>query len=258
MDNYGLVSVITPSYNSADFIAETIEAILAQTYTNWELLITDDCSTDMTCEIVDKYASKDARIKLFRLTKNSGAGVARNNSIKEAKGRYIAFCDSDDCWLPEKLEKQLEFMKKMNSSFSCTSYFTCDEEGNLNGKIIAPKKISFFNLVCNDNMGCLTTIYDAEKLGKYFMPTIRKRQDWGYKLIIIQKSKYAHGLNEYLARYRLRTSSLSANKLNLVKYNINVYKQVLHYSAFRSWATFFFLFMPCYIWKKIKYRLQNK
>ena len=237
MQDYGLVSIITPSYNSADFIAETIEAVINQTYSNWELLITDDCSTDLTCEIVERYAKEDKRIKLFQLSKNSGAGIARNNSIKEAKGRYIAFCDSDDCWLPEKLEKQLEFMNKNNYSFSCTSYYTCDEEGNLIGKIIAPKKISFFNLVCNDNMGCLTTIYDAEKLGKHYMPTIRKRQDWGYKLILIQKSKYAHGLNECLARYRLRKSSLSANKLNLVKYNINVYKQVLGYSAFRSWFT---------------------
>lgn len=257
MKNFGLVSIITPSYNSADFIIETIESVLAQTYTNWELLITDDCSSDNTCNIINKYVQKDSRIKLFQLTQNSGAGVARNNSIKEAKGDYIAFCDSDDCWLPEKLEKQLEFMEQNNSTFSCTSYFTCEENGTPKGKIIAPSKISYFDLICNDNMGCLTTMYNAKVLGKHYMPTIRKRQDWGYKLIIIQKSKYAHGMKECLAKYRLRNDSLSANKMRLVKYNINVYKEVLHFSTLKAYLTFIFLFMPSYIWKKMKNRINN-
>lgn len=257
MKSYGLVSIITPSYNSAKFISETIESILAQTYTNWELLITDDCSSDNSCAIINDYAIKDKRIKLFQLTKNSGAGVARNNSLKEAKGDYIAFCDSDDCWLSEKLEKQLEFMEQYNSTFSCTSYFTCNEDGTLKGKIIAPTKISYFDLICNDNMGCLTTMYNAKVLGKHFMPTIRKRQDWGYKLIIIQKSKYAHGMKECLAKYRLRNNSLSSNKVALVKYNINVYKQVLNYSTIKAYLIFLFLFMPSYLWKKLKYYINN-
>ena len=257
MKNYGLVSIITPSYNSANFIIETIESIIAQTYTNWELLITDDCSSDNSYSIINDYAIKDKRIKLFQLTKNSGAGVARNNSIKEAKGDYIAFCDSDDCWLPEKLEKQLEFMEQNNSTFSYTSYFTCEEDGTPKGKIIAPLKISYFDLICNDNMGCLTTMYNAKVLGKHFMPTIRKRQDWGYKLIIIQKSKCAHGMKECLAKYRLRNDSLSANKMGLVKYNINVYKEVLHFSTLKAYLTFMFLFMPSYIWKKMKNRINN-
>lgn len=257
MNNYGLVSIITPSFNSAEFISETIESILSQTYTNWELLITDDCSTDNTPDIVSKYMQLDNRIKLFHLGKNSGAGVARNNSIKEAKGRFFAFCDSDDCWLPEKLEKQLSFMQENNCSFSCTSYFTCEENGAIKGKIIAPSKISYFNLICNDNMGCLTTMYDTEKLGKLFMPTIRKRQDWGYKLMIIQKSKYALGMKECLAKYRLRNNSLSANKINLVKYNINVYKEILKYSTLKAYLIFLFLFMPSYIYKKIKYKIIN-
>lgn len=111
-----LVSIITPSYNSAAYIAEMIESILAQTYTNWELLITDDCSTDDSVKIIESYATKDSRIKLFRLASNSGAGIARNKSIEEARGRYIAFCDSDDLWKPQKLEKQVEFMQKTDMS----------------------------------------------------------------------------------------------------------------------------------------------
>jgi len=127
MDNFGLVSIITPSYNSSSFIAETIESILSQTYLNWELLITDDCSTDRSVEIIERYIQRDSRIKLFRLEKNCGAGVCRNRSISEAKGRFIAFCDSDDRWCPEKLEKQLAFMRGKDCALSYTSYMTCDE-----------------------------------------------------------------------------------------------------------------------------------
>ena len=191
------------------------------------------------------------------MAQNSGAGVARNNSIQNAKGRFLAFCDSDDCWLPQKLEKQLQFMIENNCSFSYSSYYTCEENGNIKGKIIAPSKISYFDLICNDNMGCLTTIYDTEKLGKLYMPTIRKRQDWGYKLMIIQKSKYAFGMKECLAKYRVRNNSLSANKVALVKYNINVYKQVLNYSPIKAYLIFLFLFMPSYLWKKLKYYINN-
>ena len=112
MKDFDLVSIITPSYNSSSFIAQTIESILSQTYVNWELLITDDCSTDNTRDIVEYYQRKDSRIKFFQLKQNAGAAVARNHSIRMARGRYIAFCDSDDRWYPEKLEKQLAFMKE--------------------------------------------------------------------------------------------------------------------------------------------------
>lgn len=253
MTDYGLVSIITPSYNSAEFVEETINSILVQTYTNWELLITDDCSSDNTCEIVERYAGRDSRIKLFRLSRNSGAGVARNKSIEEAKGRFIAFCDSDDCWLPEKLEKQLAFMEEKGSDFSFTSYYVCQEQGSIYGRMIAPEKASFFDLVCDDCIGCLTAMYNVEALGKFYMPTIRRRQDWGLWLTIIQKSKYAYGLKECLALYRLRSNSLSSNKLALVSYNINVYRKVLQYSLLKSYLVFIFLFMPAYTWKKLKY-----
>lgn len=257
MKDYGLVSVITPSYNSACFIKETIESILSQTYTNWELLITDDCSTDNTEIIVKEYTQKDNRIKFFKLEKNSGAGVARNHSINKAKGRFIAFCDSDDYWYPNKLEKQLAFMEKEDSTFSFTSYNVCSEKGTIKGQILAPKKASFFDLICDDCIGCLTAMYNAEKLGKFLMPTIRKRQDWGLWLNIIQKSEFAHGMPECLACYRLRTQSLSANKFSLVKYNVNVYKQVLNYPTYKAYLTFLFLFMPSYTLKKIKNRIHN-
>lgn len=140
MDNYGLVSIITPSYDCADFIGETIDSILSQTYTNWELLITDDCSTDKSRDIIREYADNDSRIKLLKLEKNSGAGVARNNSIKEAKGRFIAFCDSDDRWFPDKLEKQLAFMAAKDCQMSHTSYLTCDEVDKITGIVVCRRK----------------------------------------------------------------------------------------------------------------------
>lgn len=191
------------------------------------------------------------------MTKNSGAGVARNQSIKEAKGRYIAFCDSDDCWLPEKLDKQLAFMEIMGSNFSYTSYYCMSENGIPKGSVIVPSRVNLFNLICDCSIGCLTAMYNAEVLGKFYMPTIRKRQDWGLWLTIIQKSRYAHGMTECMARYRLRSNSLSANKLALVKYNVNVYKQVLGYSSIRAYLTFLFLFMPAYTMKKIRNRFCN-
>ena len=177
MNDLGLVSIITPSYNCASFIRETIESIKTQTYKNWELIITDDCSTDNSCEIISEYVAKDPRIKLFHLDKNSGAGVARNNSIKEATGRFVAFCDSDDRWYPEKLEKQLAYMQAKDCAMSHTSYMTCSENDNITGIIVCKKRESLKSMCKDDKMGFLTVIYDTSKTGKIYMPELRKRQD---------------------------------------------------------------------------------
>lgn len=253
--DFGLVSIITPSYNSADYIAETIETILAQTYTNWELLITDDCSSDKTCEIVYEYCSKDSRIKFFQLDKNSGAGVARNNSIKEAKGRFIAFCDSDDCWYPTKLEKQLEFMVKNGYEFTCTSYDCCNENNEIVGFVSCKKKITYLSLLKDNSIGCLTSMYDISRIGKIYMPTIRKRQDWGLWLAIIKKTKYVYGLQEPFAKYRIRSNSISSNKLAMLKYNYRLYKEVEGFSCLISFLLLTLYFLPYYFYKKIKQRL---
>lgn len=245
-----LVSVITPSYNSSLYIEATIQSILAQTYSNWELLITDDCSTDNTIDIVNRYVQQDSRIKLFCLEKNSGAGIARNHSIREARGRYIAFCDSDDRWLPEKLERQIAFMKKKDAAFSYTSYYVCSEGEEIRGKILCKPTINYYSLLKDNSIGCLTAMYDTHILGKMYMPEIRKRQDWGLWFLIIKKIKIAYGLQEPLAIYRVRKSSVSSNKWNLIKFNLNVYRTVLHFSFLQAWCTFLFLFLPTYMYKK--------
>ena len=185
--DFGLVSIIMPSYNSSKYIAKTIDSIVSQFYTNWELLITDDCSTDNTCEIIKEYAAYDQRIKLFVMEENKGAGVARNKSIEEAKGRYIAFCDSDDRWKPEKLEVQLRFMVENRVEICYSSYLKCNENDKVFGIVIAPSKISYKKMTRNDYIGFLTCIYDTHQIGKIYMPTLRKRQDWAWKILLMKK-----------------------------------------------------------------------
>lgn len=258
MKNYGLVSIVTPSFNCSRFIRETIEAIQAQTYNNWELLVTDDCSTDNSREIISEYALADSRIRLLCLDKNSGAGVARNNSIKAAKGRWIAFCDSDDRWLPRKLELQLEFMEQNGVALSYTDYYVCDEESVLCGYVKCLTRLSYAKILRDNGIGCLTAIYDAEKIGKHYMPIIRKRQDWCLWISIIKDCGEARGLQEPLALYRKRSGSISSNKVEMLRYNYRVYHQVLGYSAIISTFLLTFYFLPYYFYKKIKQRKDDK
>ena len=257
MKDYGLVAIITPSYNSSMFIPETIEAICNQTYQNWELLITDDCSTDNSVSIIKSYANKDSRIKLLKTDVNSGAGVCRNESIKAAKGRYIAFCDSDDVWMPQKLEKQLAFMKQKDCALSYSSYMIMDENNNVYGAVISTKEVDKNSMICDCGIGCLTAMYDTGKVGKMYMPLIRKRQDWELWLSILDKCKVAYGLKEPLAYYRIRKDSISSNKVSLIKHNIRVYQIVLNYSTLKSYLVFFFCFLPHYFFKKIRVRLNS-
>ena len=252
-----LVSIITPSYNSEQYIGQMIESIIAQTYSNWELLITDDCSTDNSYSIIQSYADKDSRIKLFKLSTNSGAGVARNKSIEHAKGRYIAFCDSDDWWLPNKLQIQIDFMKNNQVQMCYSSYFTCDEENSITGIVVSYKKISYKHIIKDDSIGFLTCIYDTKDIGKIYMPSIRRRQDWALKIMLLQKCSTAYGVLQPLAYYRIRKGSLSNNKFRLVRYNVQVYKDILHYSTLRAWCVFIFIFSPNYILKKLRLRIIN-
>lgn len=258
MTDYGLVSIITPTYNSAAFVAETIEAIIAQTYSNWELLITDDCSTDSTIDIVQKYCEIDSRIKLFKLEKNSGAGVARNNSIREAKGRFIAFCDADDRWYPEKLEKQLCLMTEEDIALSYTSYDTSNEEGEIIGRVNCLKSLNYLKILRDNGIGCLTAMYDTEKIGKCYFPSIRKRQDWCLWIDIIKKFGPAYGLQTPLSIYRIRKGSISSNKFAMLKYNYNVYRQVLQFNRLTSFMLLVGYFLPYYLYKKIKQRIEYK
>lgn len=224
-----LVSIITPAYNSSKFIEETIQSVLAQTYTDWELLITDDCSTDKTVEIVEKYVTRDSRIKLFVLDQNSGAAAARNNSLARAQGKYIAFLDSDDLWLPQKLALQLSYMQEHDCAFSFSDYTLMNEDGvDLNKVIHAPKKINYHQYLRNTIIGCLTVIIDKETVGDFYMPNIPTSQDMATWLSIMKKGIVAYGIPKVLAQYRLVEHSNSAKKIKASRDVWRVYRDIEH------------------------------
>jgi glycosyltransferase involved in cell wall biosynthesis len=258
MNRYGKVSVVTPAYNCEDLIGATIESILAQTYEDWELLITDDCSTDGTREVVERYVQRDSRIHLLRLEKNGGAGAARNNSIRAAKGRFIAFCDSDDRWTPDKLERQLKFMTDGGYGLTYTSYEVCDEQDNICGYVECLPWLNYARILRDNGIGCLTAIYDRDKVGLFEMPMLRRRQDWCLWLDIIRHSGTAYGLKEPLAIYRVRSGSLSRNKVAMLRWNYRVYHQFLGYNKVVSCLMMGGYFLPYYFYKKLKQKFGGK
>ncbi len=228
-----LVSIITPTYNCAKFIGATIESVLNQTYQNFEMIIVDDASKDNTEEVVKSF--KDKRIKYIRLSKNSGPAVARNRAMEEAKGKYMAFLDSDDLWKKEKLEKQINFIKKNKYKIICSDYEQIDEEGNKLNKIIpCKKKVNYNGILLSCPVGNSTVFYDVSKLGKFKVPNIRKRNDDALWLQILKKEEYMYGQKEVLMEYRIRQNSVSSNKLSLIKYHWQLYREIEHLSVIRS------------------------
>lgn len=212
MKNNGLVSVIMPSYNTAKYIAESIESVMGQTYPYWELIIVDDCSTDDTDSVVAKYLS-DTRIRYLKNEKNSGAAISRNYALQEAKGKWIAFLDSDDVWLPEKLEKQIAFMLEKNCSFSYTNYEEVDESSNPLGVVVTgPKRITEKGMLAYCWVGCLTVMYDADAIGLVQIQDIRKNNDYAMWLQVCRKAD-CYLLNETLGKYRKRTGSISRHSI---------------------------------------------
>ena len=250
--NETLVSIIMPSYNSAAYIADSIESILRQTYKDWELLIVDDCSEDDTVNIITRYASQDKRIHLFQLEQNMGSGHTRNHGIENASGRYLAFCDSDDQWLPHKLERQIAFMKERGCSIVYGSYIVCNDDGERCGVIMAPKQQTLKQMKHDSKIGFLTVMIDTKRCPKFPMPTLRKRQDWAYLLMILQKCGVAYAVQEPLAIYRHRKTSLSAKKFGLIFYAAQVYQLVFGYSKLGAYAYLFCIFLPNYFWKRFQ------
>ena len=230
-----LVSIITPTYNCGKFIGRTIESVQKQSYENWEMIIVDDCSKDNTKEIVEEYIKNDSRIKYHILEKNSGAAVARTTAMELAHGKYMAFLDSDDIWKSDKLEKQLAYMKETNINFSCTAYEQIDEEDTKLGRVIKTvKKTDYNRLLLDCPVGNSTVMYNVEEMGKFAVPNIRKRNDDALWLQMLKKEKYIWGMNEVLMEYRVRENSISSNKLSLIKYHWQLYREIEHLNVLRS------------------------
>ena len=208
----GLVSIIMPSWNTARFIRESIDSVRNQTYTNWELLIVDDCSTDNTDEIVASYS--DERIRYFKNEKNSGAALTRNRAMREARGEWIAFLDSDDLWTTEKLERQLQFMKENNYVFSYHEYVKIDEESKpLNIYVSGPEVVTKHKMYNYGYPGCLTFMYSAKAMGLIQIKDIKKNNDYAILLKLCKKAD-CYLLKENLAEYRIRKKSISHDKLS--------------------------------------------
>jgi glycosyltransferase involved in cell wall biosynthesis len=229
-----LVSIVMPLFNSSGFVSRAIDSVFAQTYQGWELIIIDDCSNDGSYEIADKYAKKDKRVKLIRLAENKGSAVTRNFGIENAKGRFIAFLDSDDMWVPQKLEKQIKFMNNKGAVLSYTAYQKIDEQGNPGGVVHVPLRVSYTDTLKSNRIGCSTAIYDAEKLGKLYMPDIRRRQDQGLWLKILKKGYAAYGIDEPLTFYRVRQDSISGNKIKTLKDQWRIYREIEQLSLLKS------------------------
>lgn len=230
-----LVSIIMPAHNSSGYIEQSIESIRNQTYENWELIIINDCSTDNTKEICEAYKEKDSRIILVNLEKNVGVANARNIAIQNAKGKYVAFLDSDDLWKNIKLEKQLELMQKHRYTFVYSSYEIINETGERAGKVIeVPKEISYEDLLKVNSIGCLTVIIDKEKIKYLEMPTI-KHEDYATWLTILKSNNIkAYGVTESLAYYRKTPNSVSANKFKSIVWSWKIYHDYLGYNKFVS------------------------
>ncbi|MCH1987043.1 glycosyltransferase family 2 protein [Achromobacter xylosoxidans] len=228
MDNASLVSIITPAYNAAAFVEKMVQSVQAQDYKNWELLITDDCSKDNTREIISGLSLADPRIRLIRQPENGGPAAARNASVAAAAGRYIAFLDSDDWWLPEKLSGQLRFMQHKNAALSYTSYRRVDRDGlNPGHLIIPPDSLTYSQLLKNTAIATSTVIVDRDQTGPF---SLRKTyyDDFVLWLELLGRGFTAYGFTEDLMRYRVVANSVSRNKGRSAKMVWNTYRRDLN------------------------------
>lgn len=218
-----LVSIITPAYNAAHFISDTIESVLCQSYQNWELIIVDDKSRDSTGDIVKEYQGRDSRIKYIEHDVNKGPAGARNTGLENAQGRYIAFLDSDDIWKQEKLQKQIDFMSKNNCGFCFSSYRRMSEDGSRVSKPLnIPAEIRYEDLLKNTTIGTLTVVLDKKLTGKIYAPENVGYDDFAMWLYILKKGLVAKGIKEDLALYRIMNKSISSNKIRAARWVWNI------------------------------------
>jgi glycosyltransferase involved in cell wall biosynthesis len=235
-----LVSIITPAFNCENTIKETYESIKNQSFYSWEWIIVEDHSNDNSFTIIKDIVKNDRRVIFFQTSKNSGAAIARNLGISNAKGRYVAFLDADDLWEKEKLTSQITFMEKNNYSFTFTNYDLLYSNGKIRKHRIKKDVVTYKQLLKTNYIGCLTVVYDASILGKIFMPLdCEKREDHGAWLDITRKGVNAYRLDEYLSIYRIGNESVSSNKAKMMKYQYRLYRKHEKFCAIKSlWFTF--------------------
>lgn len=254
MRDHGLVSIITPAWNCARFICETIHSVLSQTYQNWEMIISDDFSTDNIEEVIEPYIKGDSRIKYICNDKNRGAAITRNNALKIAKGKWIAFLDSDDLWEPEKLEKQLGFMVENGYKFSYTSYQEINDSSTETGALIrGPKHVSKLGMYAFCWPGCLTVMYERDAVGLIQIEDIKKNNDYAMWLKVCQRED-CYLLDEVLAKYRRgRVGSISTHGYStMIRWHYKLWHEAMKMNVIASvfWTC---INLVCGLYKKIFY-----
>jgi teichuronic acid biosynthesis glycosyltransferase TuaG len=229
-----LISIITPSWNVEGLIGETIASVQAQTFSDWELLIADDCSTDNTAAVIESFAAKDPRVKLIRQPRNGGPALARQAAIEQAQGRFIAFLDSDDLWLPTKLERQIAFAREHRAALSYTGFRRINEDGSVTGRLISvPASLTYDQLLRNTAIATLTAMIDRDISGPIAMKN-EGYDDFCLWLDVLRPGHVAYGLNEDLARYRVRGVSVSSRPLRSAGWVWRIYRNVERLSLLKS------------------------
>jgi teichuronic acid biosynthesis glycosyltransferase TuaG len=242
------VSVITPAYNASRYLAEAVASVQSQTFSDWEMIIVDDCSTDNTYELACSLAEKDKRIIIIKHENNSGVATARNTALEAATGDFIAFLDSDDLWMPDKLEKQLTFMENNDYALTYTMYQKFQSDTGQRGKIIkAKEKMTAAAIYGNTSIGCLTVMVNRKKVGEFRMPLIKHTEDNCTWQEILSRGFVAYGLKENLALYRESNASLTNNKKKAAKQQWDTYRKYYKFSVLRS--AFYF---SCYAFNAVK------
>lgn len=229
------VSIITPVYNASRFLNKTAESVFDQTYTNWEWILVDDCSTDGSWSILKSLEKKDSRIRVFKNEENLKSGKTRNFAIKNAKGRFIAFLDSDDLWHKEKLSIQIPFMLNNQYYFSHTSYGYISENGEkIKSTFHVRKEVDYYNLLKRTEISCLTAIYDAESIGKFYMSEHARKQDYALWLSILKSGVNSYGIDEELAYYRQVNNSATSKKYKLILKHISFLKDTQGFNSLQA------------------------
>lgn len=246
------ISIITPLHNSGRFLKESIESVLRQTFSRWELILIDDCSTDESAGICQHYVQLDSRIKYFRLGENLGVAAARNKGTEAASGRFIAFLDSDDVWHSQKLEKQINYIKHFNTPLTYSSYHVIDENNNIVAEYDAPTQVCYKLLLKSNFIGNLTGIYDVSHFGKRYMNSYH-HEDYIFWLALLKEIPEARGIPEKLAKYRKTSSSLSSNKLKTITWQWKIYREVEQLSITESfYYLLFYIYFGLTKYKKVR------
>ena len=230
-----LVSIVTPTYNSAKFIAETVASVQAQTYPHWEMIIVDDGSQDKTVAVLQQLAQAEPRLKLVLSPENIGPARARNLGIDQVQGRYMTFLDADDIWFPHFIANSISAIQQTQIPFVFSSYRRSNEHLEfVYSDFIVPQKVSYTDILKTNSISCLTAFLDINALGKKWMPVIQKRQDMGLWLQYLKQIPVAYGIQEPQAIYRIRENSLSRQKSKLIKYQWQFYREIEHLSVISS------------------------